>query len=272
MAARPLAALARIALVAALLGAAALALTPADALRGFLSWVLEPAGGRVELTARSLLELRLIGAAAAAILGGVAAFLRYRPAPAARLAAAARRLGRSLGRRPAALRPATARRSRPAPPAVVAVRLAFLGAPMRHDEAKTFLSFVAKPLLEGLSNYYVPNNHILHTVLAHLAWRLFGDAPQVLRGCPPSLAGCALLPLAWLVGLRLFEKRSAMWAAALVAACPPLVDYATDARGYSLVGAARPRRLLGPRRPPTASRWPGPRSPCSAPSASSRCR
>lgn len=234
MTVRPLAALSRIVLVAAVLGAAALVLAPAEGLRGFLSWALEPAGGRIELTARSLLELRLIAAAAAAILGAGAAFLRYRPAAATRLAEAARRLLRSLGRdlgRFAGDRPALA-----AGAAGVLLRLAFLGVPVRHDEAKTFFSFVAKPFLEGLSNYYVPNNHILHTLLAHLAWRLFGDAPEALR-LPAFLAGCALLPLTYLVGRRLFERRTALWATALTAAAPPLVDYATDARGYSLVGA-----------------------------------
>lgn len=215
-----------------------LAFAPAGWLRGRLA-SLAP-DGEVELLTAELLR-RLRFAAAAGLLAP--AFLlwaswRRRPAienAAARLAAASSRLSRSLGRdlrRLAGWRPALAICL-----LGFLVRLVYLGAPMRHDEAKTFFAFVARPLSDAISNYYVPNNHILHTLLAHLSWRLFGDAPEVLR-LPAFLAGCGLVPLTFLAGLRLFERRSATWAAALVALCPPLIDYSTDARGYTLVAAA----------------------------------
>jgi hypothetical protein len=226
-------------LVAALTSVAAAALLPAELWRRQLVAVAALEADQLQLAASTLLPLRLVAGATIAALLVLFWALGRDPAAAERawslFATAARRLGRQLagdlrrlaGERPALLICAVG----------VAVRLAFLGTPMRHDEAKTFFSFVARPLVDGLSNYYVPNNHVLHTFFAHLSWRLFGDAPEALR-LPAFLAGCALLPLTWLVGVRLFEKRSATWAAALVAACPPLVDYSTDARGYSLAAAA----------------------------------
>lgn len=222
------------ALLLAAVSAALLALGPAFLWRDALSWVLAPQGGNADPSPGTLLQLRLLAGGAALLLAAGALLLRRPPASLRRWEADARSLAASLALE---LRRLAADRAALAAIAVgVALRLAFLGAPMRHDEAKTFFSFISKSFFEGLSNYYVPNNHVLHTLLAQVAFRLFGDAPPALR-LPAFLAGCALLPLTYLAGRRLFERRTALWATALAAAAPPLVDYATDARGYSLVGA-----------------------------------
>lgn len=225
--------------VLALIVVAGFAFLPVELWRRQLAILAGLPPGQLQLGAATLLPVRVLaGTGIAALLflfWGLGRHAAAAELASGRFAAAARRLGRELagdlsrlaGQRSALLICAIG----------VTVRLAFLDAPMRHDEAKTYFSFVTRPLLDGLSNYYVPNNHVLHTFFAHLAWRSFGDAPEVLR-LPAFLAGCSLLPLTWLAGVRLFEKRSATWATALVAACPPLVDYATDARGYSLAAAA----------------------------------
>jgi hypothetical protein len=60
----------------------------------------------------------------------------------------------------------------------------FLASPMWYDEAYTFLHFV-KPGWPLLFDYPLPNNHVLHTILAKLSTLVWGDTlcPCV---CPPS--------------------------------------------------------------------------------------
>src|SRR2546430_17708472 len=60
--------------------------------------------------------------------------------------------------------------------------------PMRYDESYSFLHFVARPLDIGLTRYPLPNNHVFQTLLAHVAWLVFGDDPPVLR-LPALVAG-----------------------------------------------------------------------------------
>jgi 4-amino-4-deoxy-L-arabinose transferase-like glycosyltransferase len=117
----------------------------------------------------------------------------------------------------------------------LAIRVPLLFRPMRTDEAATFLYYASRPLTIGLSVYGSPNNHVLHTLLVHATYRLFGPAEWALR-LPALLAGVALVPLAFLAARTLGAGRGLL-AAALVATWPLLVDYSTDARGYTLVCA-----------------------------------
>jgi Dolichyl-phosphate-mannose-protein mannosyltransferase len=116
------------------------------------------------------------------------------------------------------------------------LRLSLLGLPMRHDESKTFFSFVSRSLPEGLSNYYVPNNHVFHTLLSHLSVALLGEAPWAIR-LPACLAGILVPLVTYWLGRRLVGHRAALLGAALTAVTPPLVDASSDARGYTLVAA-----------------------------------
>ena len=117
----------------------------------------------------------------------------------------------------------------------IAIRRPLLFRPMRTDEAATVLYYAARPLSIGLSIYGSPNNHILHTALVHITWSLFGPAEWALR-LPAFLAGVALVPLAY-VTARALGAGSGVLPAAIVATLPILVDYSTDARGYTIVCA-----------------------------------
>ncbi len=116
----------------------------------------------------------------------------------------------------------------------VALRLAFLGQPIRYDEALTFTEFASRPLYYALSYYPDPNNQLLHTLLVHVAWSLFGDAPWAIR-LPAFLAGILVVPATYVVARLLYGRDAALLAAALVAASSSLVEYSTNARGYSLL-------------------------------------
>jgi predicted membrane-bound mannosyltransferase len=114
----------------------------------------------------------------------------------------------------------------------LALRLAYLGLPLRYDEAMTFLGLVDRPLLAVLADYS-PNNHLLHTVLAKLCVGLLGEEEWALR-LPALLAGVLVVPsLAWVAG-RVFGLVEGFAVAGLAAATAWLVSYAVDARGYSL--------------------------------------
>jgi hypothetical protein len=117
--------------------------------------------------------------------------------------------------------------------AAVLVRLPFLGQPARYDEAATQLGYASKPLYEIVSRYDTPNNHVLHTLAAAASCRLLGDELWALR-LPAFLAGVLLVPACYLAARALYDRPTAWLAAALVAVSSLLVEYSTNARGYTL--------------------------------------
>lgn len=117
--------------------------------------------------------------------------------------------------------------------AAVGIRSAFLSQPMRYDEALTFNEFASRPLYYGLSYYPDPNNHLLNTLLMHVGYVVLGNQPWVLR-LPAFVAGVLLAPATLALTWQLFEPRAAVLAATLVAVSSYLVEYSTNARGYTL--------------------------------------
>jgi uncharacterized membrane protein len=107
------------------------------------------------------------------------------------------------------------------------LRIPLLTRPMGNDEAATFLYYASHPISVIVTIYGSPNNHILHSILMHASYRMFGGAEWALR-LPALLAGIAIVPLTY------FASRSLI-AAALAASAPVLIDYSTDARGYTLL-------------------------------------
>lgn len=114
------------------------------------------------------------------------------------------------------------------------LRLMFLFQPMRYDEAYTFTNFASHALWDGLSNYSVPNNHLLHTFLVHLTYKAFGNEPWALR-VPTLVAGILLMPASYWAVRLLYDKNVAILAVAMVSASSILVEYSTNARGYTLL-------------------------------------
>jgi hypothetical protein len=114
------------------------------------------------------------------------------------------------------------------------VRLAFLDVPLRYDEATTYDNYVSKPLYVALANYSAPNNQLLHTFLAKVSVTVFGNATWAIR-LPALLAGLALIPATYAFARSFYRESAALLAAALVASSSTLVEYSTNARGYTLV-------------------------------------
>lgn len=112
------------------------------------------------------------------------------------------------------------------------LRCFFLSEPMRYDEAYTYLRYASKPIYIG-AVYYTANNHLFNTVLMHLSSVLIGGSPWALR-LPTVVAGVLIVPLSF-EAMRLCRGNSVgLLTAALVASSFPLIEYATNARGYTL--------------------------------------
>lgn len=116
----------------------------------------------------------------------------------------------------------------------IAVRLAFLFLPMQYDEAFTFNNFASQPLYRGLTDCRIPNNHIFHTLLVHIAYLLFGNHPWAIR-LPAFFAGVLLVPASYLAFRVYYNKYAALLTASLVASSSYIIEYSTNARGYTLI-------------------------------------
>jgi hypothetical protein len=116
----------------------------------------------------------------------------------------------------------------------LAIRLVHLFQPMRLDEARSFLDYAIRPLADAISNYNIPNNHLLHTFLVWLTIRVFGHAEWAVR-IPALVAGLLIVPATYVATRALADRGAALAAAALSAVLPCLVLYSTNARGYSMV-------------------------------------
>jgi uncharacterized membrane protein len=113
-------------------------------------------------------------------------------------------------------------------------RIFFLSMPIRYDEAYTFIAFAMRPLNFIVSNYHLPNNHVFHTILVYLAYHLFGDQLWSIR-LPALLAGIFIIPATYLVARLFYNRNIALFSAGLAAASSELIDFSTNARGYTLI-------------------------------------
>jgi hypothetical protein len=113
------------------------------------------------------------------------------------------------------------------------VRLLLLQQPMRLDESATYVLLASKSLHECFTNYLAANNHPLHTLLVHFVATSIGREPWCLR-LPSFIAGIAVLPATYALYSALVDRATGAVACALAGASSSLVEYGTNARGYSL--------------------------------------
>ena len=119
---------------------------------------------------------------------------------------------------------------------VVSIRIYYLNLPIRNDEAVSFIYFAAKPLFVGLSSYPAPNNHLFNTFLVHMSYLVFGIKLWAIR-LPALIAGILLIPIVYLLVATYYNKYAAIIAAALVSSSSLLIEYSTNARGYTILVA-----------------------------------
>jgi 4-amino-4-deoxy-L-arabinose transferase-like glycosyltransferase len=117
------------------------------------------------------------------------------------------------------------------------MRLARLDEPIGLDERLTWVHFVRQPWWTVLSDYFIPNNHVFHTLLAKASTELFGQSLWALR-LPALAAGLLIVPATYVAVRLLYGPRPALIATAIVAMSEESIAYAVDARGYSIVTLA----------------------------------
>lgn len=113
------------------------------------------------------------------------------------------------------------------------VRIHFLETPIRGDEAWTFVDFTSRPLLEAISTYTSTNNHLLHTLLQHISYQVFGKDIIWLR-LPTLIAGLLAIAVAYRAGTDVYGRWTGLMTAASMALLSSMVEMSVNARAYSL--------------------------------------
>mgnify|MGYP006137168269 FL=1 len=113
----------------------------------------------------------------------------------------------------------------------IGVRLFYLNRPMFHDESKTFYSFISRGWIETITNYYVPNNHVFHSVLSRFSFLIFGNEEWAIR-LPVFFVGCITILFCYFSTRSIFNKNIAIILTAITTNAIPLVNYSVNARGF----------------------------------------
>ncbi|MBK9175471.1 MAG: glycosyltransferase family 39 protein [Flavobacteriales bacterium] len=124
-----------------------------------------------------------------------------------------------------------------------AFRVALLFEPITASEALACMSFTLQPVGTIISDYSLPVNHVLHTLLAKASMGLFGVGTVALR-LPAVLAAILALPLFYLFVRSLFNRYIALMALAMAAGFPAQAELGALAHGYSITWCAMLAGLL----------------------------
>ncbi|HEY2804500.1 MAG TPA: glycosyltransferase family 39 protein [Gemmatimonadales bacterium] len=109
-----------------------------------------------------------------------------------------------------------------------------LGDGLWYDEIATLVRYVRRPLGEIVTRFDTQNQHMLYSILAHAAVRLFGEHPWTLR-LPAAVFGVASIWAVWRLGVRITSRREALIAAGLISVSSTHVWFSQDARGYTML-------------------------------------
>lgn len=114
------------------------------------------------------------------------------------------------------------------------VRLEDLHFPLSHDEAYMYGAFASRSLWHMVSNYHLPNNHVLLSVIMKITTILLGNHIWTLR-LPTILAGVLMVPATYFFAKRFYSIETAILSSIFVAVFPVLVLYSVLARGYAII-------------------------------------
>ena len=115
------------------------------------------------------------------------------------------------------------------------VRLENLDIPLGHDEAYMYNAFASRSLWHIVSDYHLPNNHVLLSIIMNLTTSILGTHVWSLR-LPTIIAGVFMVPAAYFFAKRFYSKETAILGSLFVAVFPILVQYSVLARGYVIIG------------------------------------
>lgn len=111
-------------------------------------------------------------------------------------------------------------------------RLPGLGADLWLDEVSSVVNFIRLPLSEIVTTYVSANNHVLYSLLAHLAVAAFGETAWAVR-LPAMLFGAATIPALYIMARRFLARREALAAALVLTVSYHHAYFSQNARGYT---------------------------------------
>lgn len=114
------------------------------------------------------------------------------------------------------------------------IRWFYLFRPMRYDEAYTVVAFAIRPLWNAIADYHLPNNHVFHTLFVHFSTQWFGIEEWSAR-LPALFAGVLCVPTGYFLGKSLYNRSTGLLAAVWIGFSPILIDFSTNARGYTIL-------------------------------------
>lgn len=113
------------------------------------------------------------------------------------------------------------------------LRFILLDRPLLHDEAYTMAVWGRSDLAFAISDYHLPNNHLLNTFFVNLLYHLGARSAWLLR-LPVFCCGIMVIFFSWLLGKTVYNDFAGVSAAGLTAVFPYLIDYSVNARGYEM--------------------------------------
>ena len=114
----------------------------------------------------------------------------------------------------------------------LAARLVNLDSGLWFDEIWLLVEFLRQPLGELFTTFESDNVHPLYAIGAWLSVHAFGEAPWALR-LPAVLFGVGGVLLVYLYAVRSFDRRTAVFAALLIAFSSHHIAFSQNARGYT---------------------------------------
>lgn len=113
-----------------------------------------------------------------------------------------------------------------------ALRVIGLDSPLWYDEIVTLIGFVRLPLLEIVSTYTDPNNHLFYTLQAKGVISIFGENNWSLR-LPAMIFGVAGIAAMWALARSVAGTTMAHATALIIAVSYHHVWFSQNARGYT---------------------------------------
>lgn len=115
-----------------------------------------------------------------------------------------------------------------------ALRFYNLGSPLWFDEIVTVVDSVRNPLSTIVTHFPGNNDHPLYSVLARVSVVAFGESPWSLR-LPAVLFGVLSVPLLYLLGVAVTDRREALAASLLLTVSYHHVWFSQNARAYTIL-------------------------------------
>ena len=100
------------------------------------------------------------------------------------------------------------------------------------DEIATVINYVRPPALQTVTNYGSANNHVMNSVMAHVAAAVWGEQPWAIR-LPSILFGIAGVWAFYFLAMQIWERQIALLGTFMFAVSYHHVYYTENARGYS---------------------------------------